>query len=1320
MHRQAPDFVEGYAVLLEPAVGYAGSHPDAEPLYNIENGIFYVNDRSAADGCDRLEACFGCEGDELTAWIDAACLRPLAEEEVLGFVSERIACEDTCYHNGNMNLPLDAPAISLAVTFSLLSRAEETPVLSVEPGSLVLGVSESRELLSSYSDGQVYPLNYASDNSDIASVSQNGKVTGKKRGSTKLHISDEFGNAVTVDVVVKKAPTQVKIALDRKTLGVGDKLILPIHLSSGAASLIRYEIDNADILAVDAATGEITALAEGEAKLTVKTYNNKAAACTIKVVAAPETITITNPLEAMGIDQTYKLAVSLNEGSAGAYSFESDQPEIVTVDPVTGEMAAVALGSATIRVVAYNKVEALLSITVKSAPSCVSFAKETVKIGVNEKIAMPEVTLGVEGEDCAGSYSFKSSNPRCVSMTSTGRIRGVRAGSATITVTTHNGVKDTLTVRVYNAPGSISVSPKKDTLGVGERLQLKHSLPKNTMSGVSYESSAPEIAEVDAVTGEVIARAEGQAVITVKTFNGNKASSTITVASAPDRVWFEQGSQTVGTNETVTLKACVPEGSSSKFTFASSDSSIVSVEPASGKIKSLAPGKAVITVSTYNKHEASCELTVKAAPTSITLHETSITLSVGDTFQLQEPVLGGEDVGCNKIGYSSSNSRYASVNGSGLIKGVRAGSVTITAKTYNNKKDTLKVTIKDAPKSISFEQSAVTMFMCDVLSPKVVFSNKATGNYTLVSSNPQVAAIAEDGRSVLPVAGGKAEITATSYNGKTATMNLTVLAMPDSIRLQPASFILGVGDSQALQPVMPEGQGSPLIYTSSNTDVATVDEQGKVTAVAPGSATITVETFNKKSNTSTVTVMAAPSRVQLTPRYAARSIDEGGMQLQLNFGSDAEGGRYSYSSSNTAVATVSSDGMVSFVSTGTVQIRVATYNGRSAVCDLTIGETPTQISFAQDVYKVALGDRITIPAVFDKGCESYDLTVENADIASTSGDQVRGRAVGSTTLTARSRSGLTASCTLEVVPAPTGVALEQEAVEIKLGLNPTVQLSASVLPDGVGSVYFLSSNPDVAAVDYVTGVVEGKVPGECVITARTYDGQHEAQCKVTVRLLLHGVKIGIDPGHQRYQNLSKEKSSPKGGTYKAKVSSGASGRATRIPEYVTNLQVGLKLKKALEALGAEVYMTRETHYVNISNQQRAKMMNRLGVDLVLRLHCNSSSSSSTQGLSLYIRSTCAYANSVVNGSKLLANERRLANAIFAEYPKITGCKRRKITRNNDYTGNNWSTVPCVLVEMGYNSNRAEDRLLNTPSYQNKIVKGLINGICVYKGLDKPY
>ena len=206
-------------------------------------------------------------------------------------------------------------------------------------------------------------------------------------------------------------------------------------------------------------------------------------------------------------------------------------------------------------------------------------------------------------------------------------------------------------------------------------------------------------------------------------------------------------------------------------------------------------------------------------------------------------------------------------------------------------------------------------------------------------------------------------------------------------------------------------------------------------------------------------------------------------------------------------------------------------------------------------------------------------------------------------------------------------------------------------------------------------------------------------------LPLAGCLIGLDPGHQAHGNSEQEPIAPGSSQTKAKVSSGTSGVSTHIDEYVTNLQIGLLMRDALKALGAEVVMTRETHDVDISNVERAQLMNEAGVDLCLRLHCNGSENRDVQGLTLYAKATG-------EGAEQSA---ALAQALLQPMLDATGAKNRGIVLNDNYTGQNWSVVPCVMVEMGFMSNPEEDQLLNTPEYQRKLIAGMIRGISDYLG-----
>ena len=205
--------------------------------------------------------------------------------------------------------------------------------------------------------------------------------------------------------------------------------------------------------------------------------------------------------------------------------------------------------------------------------------------------------------------------------------------------------------------------------------------------------------------------------------------------------------------------------------------------------------------------------------------------------------------------------------------------------------------------------------------------------------------------------------------------------------------------------------------------------------------------------------------------------------------------------------------------------------------------------------------------------------------------------------------------------------------------------------------------------------------------------------------ILTGVKIGIDPGHQAKGNNEKEPVAPGSSEMKAKVSSGTQGVSTRVAEYVVNLDVSLQLRDLLEALGAEVHLTRETHDVNISNVERATMMNELGVDMVLRIHCNGSTDSSVKGIGLYVKKTGEGAE----------ESYAICEALLPAMAEATGARAMGIYQRDTYSGMNWSTVPSILVEMGFMSNPEEDKLLNDPDYQQLMVQGIVQGIADYMG-----
>ncbi|GAB6151235.1 N-acetylmuramoyl-L-alanine amidase family protein [Clostridium novyi] len=198
--------------------------------------------------------------------------------------------------------------------------------------------------------------------------------------------------------------------------------------------------------------------------------------------------------------------------------------------------------------------------------------------------------------------------------------------------------------------------------------------------------------------------------------------------------------------------------------------------------------------------------------------------------------------------------------------------------------------------------------------------------------------------------------------------------------------------------------------------------------------------------------------------------------------------------------------------------------------------------------------------------------------------------------------------------------------------------------------------------------------------------------------------IVLDPGHASRGDSNKEPVSPNSSVKKARQTSGADGVVTKTPEYKVNMDVAVKLKKYLEQKGFTVIMTKTDNNKTMSNIERAKVGNNVNAALVIRIHADSSESKSTNGASMLIPSNGGSTKAIYNQSRVYGEK------LISTLTREVGMKNRGVIERKDLTGFNWSTVPVVLVEMGFLSNPEEDKKLSTDSYKDKIAKSLANGV----------
>jgi uncharacterized protein YjdB len=211
---------------------------------------------------------------------------------------------------------------------------------------------------------------------------------------------------------------------------------------------------------------------------------------------------------------------------------------------------------------------------------------------------------------------------------------------------------------------------------------------------VTYTSDDEDIATVDS-DGDVVGIAPGNVTITATTHNGLSKTCVLTICAAPASLAVTVEEVELGKGETYTIVPVVKDTNGNDYpgrVFYKTSAPGVAAVTSKGKITGVSSGTATITIYSYNGHQDTVEVTVKGKPTGITLNKTSGTLPIGAHYQLIYTLKGSNAGGT--VTFSSSNPFICSVDGTGYLTGVSAGTATITATTYNGYKVKCYVTVK--------------------------------------------------------------------------------------------------------------------------------------------------------------------------------------------------------------------------------------------------------------------------------------------------------------------------------------------------------------------------------------------------------------------------------------------------------------------------------------------------------------------------------------------------------------------------------------------------------------------------------------------------
>ena len=975
---------------------------------------------------------------------------------------------------------------------------------------------------------------WTSSDETVAKVNANGLVSLLAGGEAVITATTVSGGvSASCKVTVIQNPSGIEIDSHVRNMYVGQVATLTATVMPLTATYrdVVWSTNNDKIVTVTS-KGLVTAVSRGTAIITAKSkVGGYTATCAITV---GDKIAVTGlSIDASGLNmlkgdnRTILATITPSNASEKTIEWTSSDTSIAIVSE-NGVVTAVGSGEAVITAVTRDgSYQKQCKVTVVQPVTGISLTLDNLKLAVGKSKTLK---ANIEPADATNKkLQWESSDESVAVVTSSGVVRAKGPGNATILVTTADGgYSASCNISVYTAVTGVKISADTVTIPKGEKRILTATIePANAQNQeLTWASSNTDIVKIDAVTGQVTGRAIGTAKVTVTTSDGGFTDSCIVeVVQLATGVTLSFSSISLDAGKTKTLSATVtPAGATLKtVTWSSSDEKIAKVS-SKGTITAVSAGTATITATSKDgAASATCRVTVKQPATSITLKSTSGTDLTTKTMKIAVgskktvvATIAPANVTNSGITWSTSDKKIATVSSDGVVKGIKAGTVKITAKSADGATSTtIKIKIFTPETAITLNKTSMTLKVgsSSTITPTIKPSNATYKTVKWTSSNYDVATVDSNGK-VTAKGVGYAEITATTtQGGKTAVCKVSVVKAVTGLSISKSSLRIEVGDKVKLTATIKpsDATNQTVSWKSSASSVASVSSSGTVTAKKLGTATITVSTADGNfKKTCKVEVVKKVTSVELDKSSATLYL---GNTLTLKATvspSGATNSAVTFTSDNKNVLTVSSKGVVTPVAPGTATVTVKTADGSfTDTCKITVKRAVTGISLNKTTADIKSDETLTLKATI-KPSNATDKTVtwssSNKKVATVSSKGVvTPVGKGTATITAKSENGLKATCKITVYQVVTGVNLSETA---SVYAGEKLTLKASVVPSDANeqTVTWTSSNTSVAKVSS-KGVVTGVKSGTAEITVKTKEGGFTAKCVVTVKQHVTGISL---------------------------------------------------------------------------------------------------------------------------------------------------------------------------------------------------------------------
>lgn len=848
-------------------------------------------------------------------------------------------------------------------------------------------------------------------------------------------------------------------------------------------------------------------------------------------------------------------AVSGSAISSNAVTFDSDNKGVATVDS-DGWVTAVGGGSTNITItsktMSSKEKPMIIDLTVVVAPTFQITYTDSSKVTHTCDSKMPDSDPHAVYDKLPSSFIIQSNatlgdNLTWVVYNDTGTDRTTIAAGKTAKMTyvvndngtvTFSGIKAG-TYEIYafadksytvktNVPYAymkiyvpINIGDQDIVMSVGDTYSIldNSNIPSANIF-IAPANHLNDIADLDPSTFIITAKRQGSVTFELNYDTGQKILEGSTVpkmyitVTVIDGIALSTAKATLYTKGTLQLEAIATDNTAA-ITWSSNNPGVATVSD--GLITGLKAGTATITASqTINGvvKSASCDITVQPSVTSITVDPATASLPIGGYKTLHATIAPTNLSGVTLQWKSSNESVVKIVESSALtatIQGVAGGHAVISAINQDNVVvGYCHVDIQQSVTGITLSEtsSIVGLSMKNLQLRATVTPDNALNKTVNWSSTDTTKASVNANGLVTFLKPGTVTIVATSADNPSAVAycNLTIQVPAVSISLDETVKTMYVGQSARLAYVVLPANASnnAVVWTSTNTSVATVDAGGLVSAKSVGTTVIMLKTLDGGYSTyCTLTVKQVATAIKFDVKDLALKTGEYYYIKATLTPKDSTDNGLTWESSDTKVAIVDDSGKVTGKNAGTAVIMARTQAGGVAYCKVTVTQPVNGLVLNFTEKTIYKGEKFELVVSVSPGTATkLDVTYKssNTKVATvTKSGEVSGLIGGVSIISCTTvDGGYTAACVVTVRETVTTVKLNHSSY--KLGIRKKVMLTATVATETATNqkVKWTSSNRRVAVVNQ-KGKVTGLAIGYATITATALDGSDvDASCDIRV------------------------------------------------------------------------------------------------------------------------------------------------------------------------------------------------------------------------------